>query len=212
MQSIFRKLCASLALLGLTLTAHAANEAATPATVPAKLSATRAALRDLWVGHIFWVREVVVHKAAKNASAATAVEQEVVANAKQIAGAIEPFYGKSAADQLFKLLAGHYTSVKSHAEATLANNSAGAKKALDEALVNAADIAKFLSGANPNLPEATLKSMLTAHGGHHVQQNQQIAAGKFADEAKTWEAMKSHLYAVADALADGLAKQFPQKF
>lgn len=179
---------------------------------PEKVDATKAALRDLWVGHIFWVREVVVHAAAKDAASVKVAEQEVVANAKKIAGAIEPFYGKPASDQLFKLLAGHYQAVKAHADATLANNAAGAKKALDDALANAGEIAKFLSGANPYLPEATLKSLLTAHGGHHVQQNQQIAAHKFAEEAQTWEAMKSHLYAVADALGDALAKQFPEKF
>jgi hypothetical protein len=210
------KSIAALALLAITAasqaaTAEPANKAAASA-VPVKLAATRAALRDLWVGHIFWVREVVLHLAAKDAASANVAEQEVVANAKQIAGAIEPFYGKPAADQLFKLLAGHYGAIKAHAQATIANNSADAKKALDEALANASEIAKFLSGANPYLPEATLRGLLTAHGGHHVQQNQQIAARKFADEARTWDAMRNHIYMIADALADGLAKQFPDKF
>lgn len=201
-----------MALIALPLSIQAAEPAKPVAAVSVKLASTRAALRDLWVGHIFWVREVVVHLAAKDAGAATAAEQEVVANAKSIAAAIEPFYGKPASEQLFKLLAGHYGAVKAHAQATIAGNAADAKKAIDEALANAGEIAKFLSGANPNLPEATLKSLLTAHGTHHVQQNQQIAARKYADEAKTWEAMKNHLYTVADALADGLAKQFPDKF
>ncbi len=200
----------ALAANGQAATTEPASKA--PSTVSIKLASTRAALRDLWVGHIFWVRETVVHLAAKNTDAAKVAEQDVVANAKQIAAAIEPFYGKPAADQLFNLLAGHYGAIKKHAQATLANNAGDAKKALDEALANAGEIAKFLSSANPNLPEATLRSLLTAHGGHHVQQNQQIAAHKFAEEAKTWEAMKNHLYAVADALADGLAKQFPEKF
>ena len=181
-------------------------------SVPAKVAATRAVMRDLWVGHIFWVREVVVHLTAKDAGAAAAAEQQVVANAKQIGGAIEPFYGKAASEQLFKLLAGHYGAVKSHAEATLANKPAEAKKAFDEMVANAGEIAKFLSSANPNLPEATLRGLLTAHGGHHVQQNQELAAHKVADEARTWETMKNHLYTVADALVDGIAKQFPDKF
>jgi hypothetical protein len=215
MKPFFIKSLATSALLLLTISSQAAapapaSKAAT--TVSVKLAATRAVLRDLWVGHIFWVREVVVHLAAKDATSAGVAEQEVVANAKQIAAAIEPFYGKPAADQLFKLLAGHYGAIKAHAQATLANNSAGAKKALDEALANAGDIAKFLSRANPYLPEATLYSLLTAHGAHHVQQNQQIAARQFADEARTWDAMRNHIYSVADALADGLAKQFPDKF
>jgi hypothetical protein len=34
----------------------------------------------------------------------------------------------------------------------------------------------------------------------------------YAHEAQTWEAMKQHMYVIADALADGLAKQFPRQF
>jgi hypothetical protein len=200
-------LFSSLIALGGPAVADAPN-----AAVPAKVAATQAAERDLWVGHIFWVREVVRGLAEKNQAAADFAEKQVVANAKQLAGAIEPFYGKAAGDQLFKLLAGHYTAVKSHATATIAGDEAGAKKALAELTANANEIARFLSGANPNLPEATLKSLLAAHGGHHVQQNQQLAAHDMAGEARTWDAMKSHVYTLADALIAGIAKQFPDKF
>jgi hypothetical protein len=51
-----------------------------------------------------------------------------------------------------------------------------------------------------------------AHGGHHVQQNQQFAKNDAAGEARTWEAMKSHIYTISDALVGALAKQFPDKF
>jgi hypothetical protein len=54
--------------------------------------------------------------------------------------------------------------------------------------------------------------LLSAHGAHHVQQNQQIAAQDWAGEARTWEAMKNHMYVIADALGAGIAKQFPDKF
>jgi hypothetical protein len=180
--------------------------------MPAKLAATQAAERDLWLGHIFWVREVSRGLAEKNPAAADLAEKQVVANARQIAGSIEPFYGKAATDQLFKLLAGHYTAIKQHATATVAGDAAGAKKALGDLTSNANELARFLAGANPNLPEATLKSLLAAHGGHHVAQNQQLAAHDMAAEAKTWDAMKTHIYTIADALAGGIAKQFPDKF
>lgn len=180
--------------------------------VLAKVAATQAVERDLWVGHIFWIREVARGLAQKNQAAADFAEKQVVANAKQIAGSIEPFYGKAATDQLFKLLAGHYTAIKAHATATVAGDAAGAKKALGELTANANEIAKFLSGANPNLPEATLQGLFATHGGHHVQQNQQLAAHDMAGEARTWEAMKTHIYTLADALVGGIAKQFPDKF
>jgi hypothetical protein len=196
-----------LAVPGLATAADTPN-----GPVAAKVAATQAAERDLWLGHIFWVREVVRGLAEKNQQAADLAEKQAVANAKQIAASIEPFYGKAANDQLFKLLAGHYTAIKTHATATVAGDAAAAKQALGDLTANANEIAKFLSGANPNLPEATLKSVLAAHGGHHVQQNQQLAARDLAAEARTWEAMKTHVYAIADTLAGAIAKQFPDKF
>jgi hypothetical protein len=181
-------------------------------SAPARVNETGAALRDLGVGHVFWVRNVVVGTLAGNQPAAAAAEQEVVANAKQIAAAIEPYYGKDASEKLFGLLAGHYGAVKQYLEATAAGSMGKQDAAFKSLTANATEIARFLSGANPNLPFDTLNGLLLAHGGHHVQQIQQVHSKQYADEAKTWEAMKRHMYVVSDALAGAIAKQFPKQF
>lgn len=143
---------AALTLFSLALAsplAQGADEPAAAAPNSAKVAATQAALRDLWVGHIFWVREVSRSLAEKNTAAAESAEQQAVANAKAIAGSIEPFYGKPATEQLFELLAGHYTAIKAHAAATAAGKAPDAKQAVDDLTANAGEIAVFLSGANP---------------------------------------------------------------
>lgn len=173
---------------------------------------TDAALRDLWVGHAFWVRNVVIETLRGNKAGASAAEQEVVANAKAIAGTIEPFYGKAASEKLFGLLAGHYGAVKQYLDAANEGSKAKQDAAMKTLTTNVDEIAAFLSKANPNLPYETLQSLLLAHGSHHVQQIQQIKAKQYAEEAKTWSAMKDHMYVIADALTGALAKQFPDKF
>ena len=188
------------------------SHAIAQAVAPAKVNETGAALRDLWVGHVFWVRNVVVSTFAGNQPAAAAVEQEVVTNAKQIAAAIEPYYGKDAAEKLFELLAGHYGAVKQYLEATVAGNKGKQDAAFKSLSANATEISRFLSGANPNLPFDTLNGLLLAHGGHHVQQIQQVKSRHYAEEAQTWEAMKRHMYVIAEALAGAIAKQFPKQF
>jgi hypothetical protein len=45
-----------------------------------------------------------------------------------------------------------------------------------------------------------------------VQQIKEFKARQFDAEAKTWAAMTGHMYVIADALADGIAKQFPDRF
>src|SRR6185369_7571220 len=176
-----------------------------------KLADLKAGLRDLWSGHVFWVRNVAVATKSGDIEAAKAAEGEVVENAKAIAGAIEPFYGKAASDKLFGLLAGHYGAVKEFMTATYANNAAGKDMAKDKLIKNADEIATFLSGANPYLPKETLFGLLSAHGGHHIAQIEALNAKNHADEARVSKAMKSHMYVISDALAGGLAKQFPKK-
>ena len=110
-------LAAALAMAWPAL-APAASSPATAATIPTKIVETQAAMRDLWLGHIFWVRNVVDARLENNTSAAKAAEQQVVGNAKAIAGAIEPYYGKAASEKLFGLLAGHWGAISAYAENT----------------------------------------------------------------------------------------------
>lgn len=199
----------ALALPGL---ASANAEHATGEAASVTLADAKAAQRDLWIGHVFWVRNVVDARFEGNANEAKVAEQQVVANAKAIAASIEPFYGKAASEKLFALLAGHWGAISDYLDATRANSKAGQDAAFKQLVANADEIAVFLGGANPNLPVDVLKGLLMAHGSHHVQQIQQYQAGQFDLEAQTWATMKDHMYVIADALAGGIAKQFPEKF
>jgi hypothetical protein len=65
-----------------------------------------------------------------------------------------------------------------------------------------------LSKANPHLAKDAVHGLLLAHGGHHIQQIQQLKGHEYDAEARTWEDMKNHVYAISDATAEALAKQF----
>jgi hypothetical protein len=177
-----------------------------------KTSQTAAGLRDVWIDHIFWVRTVSAAAIDKNEPAMKAAEQQAVANAQSIAETIEPFYGSAAKDSFFQLLAGHYGAVKAYLVATVASDDSGQSTAIEALTANADAIATFLSKANPHLPKDAVQALLMAHGGHHIQQIQQLKDRKYEAEAETWEEMKKHVYQIADATADALAKQFAQKF
>lgn len=173
---------------------------------------TAAALRDLWLGHIFWVRNVSVAAVDKNDLAVNAAEQQAVENAKALAASIEPFYGAAAKEAFFKLLAGHYGAVKAYLVATVAGDASAQQTATQSLTSNAEEIAVFLSKANPYLPIDAVQGLLLAHGGHHIQQIQQLKDRKYEAEAQTCKEMKAHVYQIADATAGALAKQFAKKF
>lgn len=211
------KFSAVLAVPVLALASFAFAEqsvAATPAASAdsAAVLETKMALRDLWVEHIFWIRSYVLATHAGDAAQSKVAEDEVVANAKGLANSIAPFYGQPAADSFLKLLAGHWGAVRDYNTATVAKSKSGQDQAVANLTSNAHEIAKFLSGANPYLPENALFGLLAAHGGHHVAQSNQVASGDFHGEAVTWHAMRAHVTMIADATADALGKQFPDKF
>jgi len=194
--------------------AEAAHSHAAAAEAPAsaKLQATRDALRKLWRGHAEAVRKVVVAKIANDPAGEKTAEAGVVANAHDIASAISPFYGQAASDKLFTLLAGHYGAVKAYLDASVAKDAKAQSVATDNLTANAEQIATFLSTANPHLPKDTLMELLQVHAGHHISQIQQLIAKNAAAEAKTRSEMLAHMDVVGDALANGIAAQFPAKF
>jgi hypothetical protein len=199
-----------LAVLGMVGCAHESRVVADAKL--ADVANTKAAMRDLWAEHIFWIRNVVLDQTTNNPVARDVAEKEVVANAKQIAGMITPFYGEPASEKLFDLLAGHYGAVKEYSDATVVGNTLWQHAALAHLASNADDIAEFLSGANPYLPKDTVRGLIAAHGAHHVAQINQFMERDYVQERQTWEVMKQHVYVIADALTTALATQFPSKF
>ncbi|HEU4665676.1 MAG TPA: hypothetical protein VFS55_16730 [Dokdonella sp.] len=191
-------------------TAHAAPAARSSAAAPAAPK-LHAAMRDLWQGHAATTRDYANAVKADDAAGAMRAGDAVVANAKQIADAVGSFYGEAAGKRMLELLAGHWGGVKALTDAGKAADDTAGAKAMQELAANADAIAKFLSGANPNLPESAVKNLLVAHAGHHAALIGDIMKGDGAGAAKTWSAMQTHMDTIADTLADGIARQFPAK-
>jgi hypothetical protein len=171
----------------------------------------QAALRKLWHGHVVATRDYAfaVNSGARKRAARSG--DAVVANAMQLSNAIAGFYGKAAGDRMLALLAGHWGAVKAMTDAGHARDQGANTRAMASLTANAGEIAKFLAGANPNLPEDAVRGLLLAHGAHHAAQIDQVMRGDRQAEAATWKAMQAHMDAIADALAGAIAKQFPAK-
>ena len=188
---------------------YADSPAATPATAASTVPAApklHAAMRAMWQGHVQHTRAYAMAVKAGNAAAANKAADDVVANAKQIANAVGGFYGADAGAGMLKLLAGHWGGVKALTDAVHAGDKAGADKAMQDLASNAGDIARFLSGANPNLPEDAVRGLMMAHIAHHQAQVGEIMKGDMQAEATTWKAMQAHMDTLADALSGGIAK------
>ncbi len=183
---------------------------------PAKVAALKMALRDLYINHIFWVRSLVIATRLGEKEAISEADEYGVKNAKAIGQSIAPFYGQAAGDKFSTLFLAHYSAVKAYMRAAFANNFRGSaamkKAAVAQLTQNVSAIAAFVSSANPNLPKATVYGLLLTHGQQHVMMIDATAKKDWGGEADMWDPMVKQIYTLSDALADGIAKQFPGKF
>ncbi len=183
---------------------------------PVKVAVLKMALRDLYTKHIFWVRSLVISTRLGEKTAINEADAHGVNNAEAIGQSIGPFYGQMAAKTFTELSVNHYLDVKGYMRAAFANNFKGdealKKPAVDNLRISADAIALFVSGANPNLPKSTVYALLTAHIGHHIAAINATARKDWSTEADVWDPMVEQIYVLSDTLADGIAKQFPDKF
>ena len=171
----------------------------------------RLALRKLWSDHVIWTREYIVAAVAGTPDADAAAGR-LLKNQEDIGAAIVGFYGQAAGDRLTELLKQHIMiAVDLVAAAKLGDDAAFAKH--DAAwTANIEDIAGFLAGANPNWPRKDLVDLLALH--LKLTKDEAVAriSGNWAADIKAFDDIFTEIMVVADALHDGIAAQFPERF
>jgi hypothetical protein len=171
----------------------------------------RIALRKLWSDHVIWTRLYIV-AAVGGTPDADAGAGRLLKNQEDIGAAIVPYYSQAGGDGLTKLLKEHILIAVDLIEAAKSGNDADFKKHDERWSANAAEIAKFLSGANPHWPEQDVLDLLSLHlrltKGEVVARLQK----DWAADVKAFDDIFNEIMVLADALYDGLAAQFPEKF
>jgi hypothetical protein len=204
-----------LALFCLTSAAYgtAAGMSAGPPVVVESPSSAKLhdAMRKLWSDHVVWTRLYIIAAAANDASAPTA-SARLLRNQEDIGNAIAPYYGSAAGAKLTNLLKQHILIAVDLVAAAKAGDKAKVADADRRWHANANDLATFLSGANPNWPKATVLAMLNRHLALTTQEATARLQGRWTDDAAAFDNIFSQILMMADALSDGIVKQFPARF
>lgn len=190
---------------------HSPSFAANDKVDHEKVAELRIALRELWVDHVVWTRQYIV-AAVADAPDTDSAAQRLLKNQEDIGDAIKPFYGDEAGDKLTSLLKGHILIAVDLLNAAKAGDSAGLEAAENEWYENADDIATFLSDANPNWPKEHMVSMLNEHLVITKAEAVARLTGDYATDVATFDEIHRQAMIMADELADGIVKQFPEQF
>src|ERR1051326_6052898 len=172
--------------------------------------ALKDALRRLWTDHVLWTREYI--RAAIGGSPDAEPEAgRLLRNQEDIGAAVVPFYGEEAGNELTRLLKEHILIAVDALNAAIEDDERAFRKHDRRWSQNADEIAALLASANPNWPEGDLQDLLA----QHLKLTKLEMLARFDDEWETdvdrFDDIFTEILTVADALADGLAAQFPDR-
>jgi hypothetical protein len=134
------------------------------------------------------------------------------ANSVDIANAIGSVYGKDAGEAFLGLWRSHIGMVVDYTVGTASKDKTKQDKAVGELMQYTKDFGAFLNSANPNLPQDAVADLVKHHA---VTLKAVIDAQAAGDQQKAYMALRTaygHMAMIAEALAQGIVKQFPKKF
>jgi hypothetical protein len=168
-------------------------------------------MRKLWTDHVVWTRDYVI-AALGDQPDAQAAANRLMKNQEDMGKAVAKFYGDPAGQQLTTLLKEHISIAVDLVKAAKAGDKSGQQQADSRWQQNATQIVDFLSKANPNWPRATLVEMMKMHLSTTTNEVVARLNKNWEEDVRAFDAVYDHILKMSDALAEGIVKQFPEKF
>lgn len=133
-------------------------------------------------------------------------------NSQALAAANGSVYGQAAADAFLPLWRKHIGFLVDYTQAVAAGDMAKKQKAMDDLNAYAADFAAFIHSASPSLPVDAVTALVQEHGKSFLLVIDDQAAGDDAKALIDTRMAAEHMQAIADAHAEAIVQQFPDKF
>ena len=168
-------------------------------------------MRKLWTDHVVWTRDYII-AAVGDQPDAKAAANRLMKNQEDIGNAVAKFYGAPAGQQLTTLLKEHISIAVDLIKAAKAGDKAGQQQADSRWQQNAMQIADFLGKANPNWPKDTLADLMKKHLSTTTNEVVARLNKDWEADVRAFDEVYEHILHMADALSDGIVKQFPGKF
>jgi hypothetical protein len=171
----------------------------------------KADMRKLWEDHVVWTRNVILCITDGLPGADQAVKR-LLQNQTDIGNAIKPYYGEEAGNKLTALLTPHITIAAEVVKAAKAGDEAALAEANKRWYANADEISEFLSAANPAWKLSDMKMMMNDHLKLTTEEAVQRIKKDYDADVIAYDKVHAEILMMSDMLAEGIVKQFPEKF
>lgn len=168
-------------------------------------------LRKLWEQHDVWTRSTIM-SIIFNLPDVDFVTNRLLRNPVDFGNALEPFYGSSIALKFSDLLKDHLVIAAELVKAAKAGNKQSADAIEKRWYDNADQIAIFLSQINHYWSQEEWKVMLHQHLALVKSEAVNILTKNYAAGIAVYDELENQSLGMADMMAEGITKQFPNKF
>lgn len=167
--------------------------------------------RKLWIDHVLWTRSFIVSDLASLEDKEPVLER-LLKNQDDIGNSIKPYYGKEAGDKLAALLRDHIKLAGQVVDAAKSGKKRDLEKYNKLWYENADEIANFLSSVNPKYSNKVLKDILYRHLQLVTEQAVNRLNKDWKKDIEAFDEGEDHIIKFAYIIAEGIIRQFPQKF
>jgi hypothetical protein len=143
---------------------------------------------------------------------AAGARDAISGNTADLSAAIARIYGADAGKAFSEIWDRHVAAYLVYIEAVRADDAEEQERALELLHGYHVDIADFLASANPEIDRAAVEELIRQHVEALIGQVDAYAAGDHRRSVTIVREAYGHMFTVADALADAIARQFPDRF
>ena len=167
-------------------------------------------MRQLWVEHVMWTRNVILCLVDELPGTDQAVKR-LLQNQIDLGNAMKPYYGEKAGSNLTELLTSHITISIEVVKAAKAGNKELLATVNKSWHLNADEITMFFANANPNWKFEDIKIMMDEHLKLTTNEAMQRINKDYEADVIAFDKVHEEILKMSDMLAEGISKQFPSK-
>jgi len=174
-------------------------------------SALQRSMKKLWIDQTIWYRQLMVSTIA-GLDDIDACKDRLLKNQYDLGKILVPYYGKHIGTQFTMLLKEHVFIGDQIIKALIARNDTWVRKLDSEWHENITRIVQLLSTVNPNWTKMRLTNMFTKHLELLNQDMYLRLSGNWQAEIAKADEVIAQIRVMGKDLADGIVKQFPERF
>lgn len=168
-------------------------------------------LRMLWEQHVYWTRMAIISMAFGLPDTKVTTER-LLENPRDFEEALKPLYGEKVSSQFAKLFTSHLVIAAELVGDLKAGDASAAAETEKRWYANANEIADFLGSVNTYWSAAEWRRLLNDHLAMTREEAAAVLAGQYAKSVAIFGNIEKEALVMADAMTQGIVRQFPQYF